>query len=135
MPLTANQQHVLGALVEAARPLTAYAVLDRVRAVGLTAPTQVYRALERLLEEGRVHRLESLGAYVSCTCAGGHAHGPTAFSICEDCGTVDEIVDQGLQRVLGRWARSQAFALRSAAIELRGRCAACSGAATPPAGS
>lgn len=126
MPLTANQQRVFTTLVEAKRPLSAYAVLDKVRGDGFSAPTQVYRALERLLEEGMVHRLESLNAYISCTCAKGHAHGPMAFAICDDCGGVEEIDDNSLRRFLGRWAKDQAFALRSAAIELRGQCAACS---------
>lgn len=129
MPLTTNQQRVFTTLVEAQRPLSAYAVLDKVRGAGFSAPTQVYRALERLLEEGMVHRLESLNAYVSCTCTEGHSHGPMAFAICDDCGGVDEIVDNSLQRYLGRWAKSHAFALRSAAIELHGQCAACSAGA------
>jgi Fur family transcriptional regulator, zinc uptake regulator len=132
MPLTANQQRVLATLVEAKRPLSAYAVLDKVRGAGFSAPTQVYRALDRLLEEGMVHRLESLNAYVSCTCAKGHSHGPMAFAICGECGGVDEIDDKGLQRALGRWAKSHAFALRNAAIELRGQCAACSAIAPQP---
>ena len=57
MPLTANQQRVLTTLRQADGPLTAYALLDRLREQGFNAPAQVYRALERLAEQDLVHRL------------------------------------------------------------------------------
>lgn len=66
MPLTANQEAVYAALRRAQSPLSAYALLARLREQGFNAPTQVYRALDRLLEQGIVHRLESMNAYVSC---------------------------------------------------------------------
>ena len=75
MQLTANQQRVLATLQEASSPLSAYALLDRLREAGFGAPVQVYRALERLAEQGLVHRLESLNAYVSCSHSGGCRHG------------------------------------------------------------
>src|SRR5256885_5597381 len=57
--LTTKQQRVLDTLRQAGAPLTAYALLDQLRDHGLTAPTQVYRALDKLAEQGVVHRLES----------------------------------------------------------------------------
>src|SRR5256885_11218862 len=65
--LTTKQQRVLDTLRQAGAPLTAYALLDQLRDHGLTAPTQVYRALDKLAEQGVVHRLESLNAYVCCS--------------------------------------------------------------------
>lgn len=134
MPLTANQERVFTALREAERPLSAYAVLDKVRGAGLSAPTQVYRALDRLLAQGLVHRLDSLNAYVSCTHAGGCQHGFTAFAICDGCGHVDEFVDDSLSRGLGRWMKRSAFSMKRATIELHGECAACSGLRAAHAG-
>ena len=43
--LTANQAKVLGALQAAAKPCTAYELLDTLRPDGINAPPQVYRAL------------------------------------------------------------------------------------------
>ena len=45
-PLTKNQTLVMGALSEAAGPLSAYTILDQLRDHGFRAPQQVYRALE-----------------------------------------------------------------------------------------
>jgi len=125
MQLTANQQRVLATLQQANSPLSAYALLDRLRDAGFSAPVHVYRALERLAEQGLVHRLESLNAYVSCSHSGGCRHGLKAFAICDNCGHVDEFTDNSLGRYLGRWMKDNAFSLRTSTIELHGKCEAC----------
>lgn len=126
--LTANHRRVFDALRASDRPLTAYEILDRLRDVGITAPPTVYRALQRLIREGLAHRLESLNAFVACAhpshdCA-------AAFAICDSCGSVTEIADDGLDRQLVAWARQAAFSVESMTVELRGRCAACAGTGT-----
>src|SRR5258708_15019740 len=96
--LTTKQQRVLDTLRQAGAPLTAYALLDQLRDHGLTAPTQVYRALDKLAEQGVVHRLESLNAYVCCSHPDEGSHDFSAFAICDSCGQVDEFVDDALNR-------------------------------------
>src|SRR5690606_5865135 len=61
--LTRNQELVLGALNGSGGRLSAYDILDRVRGKGIRAPLQVYRALDKLVERGLAHRLESLSAF------------------------------------------------------------------------
>ena len=85
--LTKNQSLVFDVLTRAEQPISAYTILDRLREHGFRAPLQVYRALDKLLEAGLVHRLESLNAFVACAhrnsscCAAGHAHGTVALSL------------------------------------------------------
>jgi len=55
--LTKNQSLVMGALTRADGPLSAYTILDQLRDQGFRAPLQVYRALDKLVEFGMVHRL------------------------------------------------------------------------------
>ncbi|MCR9254668.1 MAG: transcriptional repressor [Alphaproteobacteria bacterium] len=129
--LTKNQAMVFGALSTAEGPLSAYAILDRLRDQGFRAPPQVYRALEKLVEVGLVHRLESLNAFVACShpaCSGQatHGHEMIAFIICESCAKVTEINDSALADQLTHLARVQDFALRKTTVELRGLCRACS---------
>jgi Fur family transcriptional regulator, zinc uptake regulator len=64
--LTRNQDLVLKTLNAADTPLSAYDILDRLRGDGLRAPLQIYRALDKLIEHGLAHRLESLNAFVCC---------------------------------------------------------------------
>lgn len=126
--LTKNQSLVMGALSEAAGPLSAYTILDRLRDRGFRAPQQVYRALDKLVESGLVHRLESLNAFVACSHPGCDGHGVTAFMICENCDRVIEITDNMLARHLKRLARDADFALKTSTIETRGLCEACASA-------
>ncbi|MEM8703868.1 MAG: transcriptional repressor, partial [Pseudomonadota bacterium] len=89
------------------------------------APLQVYRALEKLVEYGMVHRLESLNAFVACAHTGCSVHGTAAFAICEQCGAVIEFTPDEAIRMLKEWTNSQNFTLARMTIELRGTCAAC----------
>jgi Fur family transcriptional regulator, zinc uptake regulator len=98
-------------------------LVDLLKDQGITAPTTVYRALDRLMNMGIVHRLESLNAYILCTWD--RPHGPTMFAICEACGTVDEFTDSAIANRLLAWADAAAFSLGPTTIELRGRCRNC----------
>lgn len=123
--LTKNQALVFGALSRADGPLSAYTILDQLRDDGFRAPLQVYRALDKLVEIGIVHRLESLNAFVACSHPGCDSHETIAFTICETCGKVDEISDDGLEARLRDLARHDRFTVRKAVVELRGVCSAC----------
>lgn len=123
--LTRNQSLVFAALENADAPLSAYTILDSLRDDGFRAPLQVYRALEKLVALGLVHRLESLNAFVACDHPDGDAHGTIAFAICEDCGQVDEFSDDEIAERLGSWARAEKFSLDKTIIELRGTCETC----------
>ena len=128
--LTRNQSLVFNALGKAEGPLSAYGILDEVRAAGIRAPLQVYRALDRLMALGLVHRLESLNAFVACCSAHDHAEGAMiAFAICEGCGQVSEFSDAEVARRLSRWTTAHAFHPSKTTIEIRGHCRACAAAA------
>lgn len=140
MPSRRGAQHavnIMGALAEAPRPLSAYDLLDRLRPTGVVAPLTVYRALDKLIKSGKVHRIESLNAFVACR-EGEHHHneGPDAeagikavgFTICDACGSVDEFVDPDLSELIASGLAAKRFLPRSSAIEVHGLCDACRGA-------
>lgn len=127
LTLTKNQGLVLGVLESSDQPLSAYSILDRLRSHGLKAPLQVYRALDKLLEYGRVHRLESMNAFVVC-CHSRHGQihpRITAFEICEACGKVNEFHDPKVEDALVKHARRSGFKIRATTIEVHGLCADC----------
>lgn len=126
--LTKNQALVMGALSQSDSPLSAYTILDHLRDDGFRAPLQVYRALDKLVEFGLVHRLESLNAFVACRHPGCDAHQAIAFMICETCGQVNEISDTSLAERLKQLASKAGFALKKSTVELRGICGNCQAA-------
>lgn len=127
--LTKNQTLVLNALTSADGPASAYTLLDQLRAHGFRAPLQVYRALDKLIEYGLVHRLETLSSFVACAHPhdhkDGHKHGLIAFAICDNCGQVDEFSDDVIEKRLTGWAKEHSFKLAKTTIEMRGACANC----------
>ncbi|MDE2361395.1 MAG: transcriptional repressor [Hyphomicrobiales bacterium] len=124
--LTPGRKAVLDILVGAGRPVGAYELIDLLAGTAgrRPAPTQVYRALDFLVEQGLAHRLASRNAFLAC----GHAHGmaePVAFLICDGCGRVDEATSPALSADVDGVARARGFAPRAQIIEIAGRCAAC----------
>jgi Fur family zinc uptake transcriptional regulator len=124
--LTELRRGVLGLVLEADAPLTAYQLLDRLRETrkGAVPPT-IYRALAFLLENRLIHKIESLNAFIPCVEAGHHSHA-AQFLICRRCGTVAELEDHEVSMALAVAARKQGFNPGNAVVEIEGVCAGCS---------
>ena len=122
--LTEQRKTVLRLLCVSDKPLSAYELLDRMRGVVKNpAPPTVYRALDFLREQGLVHKLESLHAYVGCT----HPDHPHAsqFLICDDCGEVAEVEDASLAKSLKAAGKAIGFRTKRPIVEVLGTCAQC----------
>lgn len=122
--LTATRRRVLEMILAADGPVKAYDLLDELkRERPGAAPPTVYRALDFLLENHFIHRLETLNAFVSCIHPD-HQH-QGQFLICERCQTVTEVHDHSLIRALDDAARDHGFRTRHQVLEIYGRCKAC----------
>ncbi len=123
--LTEIRRRVLGLIIESRGPMGAYALLDRLKAARANAtPVTVYRALDFLLENGLVHKIERLNAFIACTDQGTHAHA-AQFLICRLCGTVAELEDHSIEEAISRAAGRSGFKPTRATIEVEGVCQAC----------
>ena len=123
--LTDTREAVLRLILETGRPITAYELLD-----GLSEhtgrprnPPTVYRALEFLLEQGIVSRVESLGAYTMCSHMG-ETHS-CVFFLCTCCGEAQEVSDRGLDSRLAEMANELGFSAAQPVIEVAGLCRNC----------
>lgn len=125
------QSEVLALLRRRSKPLSAYEILARLnRKNGKLAPPTIYRALAALIEQGRVHRIESINAFIACQ-SQGHAHA-SVLSICDDCGAVEEHNDDALLRNLSALTERSGFNPSHHIIEVHGRCTDCGPAAAEP---
>jgi Fur family zinc uptake transcriptional regulator len=123
--LTELRRHVLSLVLEANGPSTAYQLLDRLKDTRKgAAPSTIYRALDFLMEQRLIHKVERLNAFIACTEAGHHDH-PVQFLICRRCGTVAEIEDHAVSEALDHAAEREGFHPGRAVVELDGTCAAC----------
>lgn len=122
---TPIRRRVLEMIASADGGLKAYDLLDKLAVEHASArPPTIYRALEFLIEQGLVHRIESLNAYVACPCPE-HAHG-FQLLICRACGRVEELHLDDVNAQLASRARSLGFRVERQTIELLGMCEECS---------
>jgi len=142
--LTALRRQVLALVLGSEQPLGAYALLDKLKAERAgAAPPTVYRALDFLLNEGLIHKVERLNAFVGCAdaldhpadcdCPAEHDH-PHQFLICQRCGATVEISDHAVSHALEKAAARVGFALVRATVEIEGVCGKCSAPAAQPIG-
>jgi Fur family zinc uptake transcriptional regulator len=125
--LSRNQSEILTCLRNAGEPMSAYAILDRVRKSGISHPPTVYRALNDLMQKGMVHRLQSRSAFVACD--HGACDGKFAFAICRACDKVIEIplTDEDQAGLLGLSPAD--IVPEQVTVEIAGLCVTCREAA------
>lgn len=123
--LTVLRKRVLELVWQSHKPLGAYDILavlseaDGRRA----APPTVYRALDFLLENGLVHRIASLNAFVGCSHPE-HAH-QGQFLICRGCNAAIELEQATISNAIVYAAAEVGFAVESQMVEVVGLCAGC----------
>lgn len=122
--LTATRQKILEMIWACHQPVGAYHLLDRLAQEGKkAAPPTVYRALDFLVTQGLIHRIESLNAYVGCPHP--ETQHMSLFLICRVCHTVAEIHDHPLfQRLLDAMTEN-GFAPEQQVLEIHGLCPLC----------
>lgn len=123
--LTDLRRQVLDLVLAHDGVVKAYQILsDLQQARGSAAPPTVYRALEFLVEQGILHRVEALNGYVVCRhldCA----H-PSVILTCRDCGKVDEMAANEGFMALRQLCAGHGFEMDEQQLLLNGRCVQCS---------
>ena len=119
-----RQSEILSVLRASDVPLTAYQVLEALQqAEPEIAPPTVYRALAALSDQGLVHRLESLKAFVPCRCE--HDDSLPVLAICDHCGSVEERDGASLLPELDALIEPSAFKAERHIVEIHGHCRNC----------
>ncbi|CAK0760244.1 Zinc uptake regulation protein [uncultured Gammaproteobacteria bacterium] len=126
--LTVLRRRVLELVWSGHQPRGAYQLLEELGHNGrAAAPLTVYRALAFLVEQGLVHRIESLNAYVGCPVPdAGHTG---QFLVCDQCGVATEINDPRVTQAVRDSAEELGFRIQQTTVEIRGRCLRCHGGA------
>ncbi|MGN6381280.1 transcriptional repressor [Dyella sp. KULCS107] len=123
--LTPLRKEVLELVAAAGKPVKAYDLLDQLRERhGNAAPPTVYRALDFLLEQGFIHKLESINAFVSCHHPA-EAH-QVPFLICDVCSSAQEVCDARVAALIESQAASFGFRPQAQTLEVHGVCRHCS---------
>ena len=130
--LTPIRARVLTLVADAGKPIKAYDLLEQIRvdkhadgeAAGAAAPPTVYRALDFLLANGFIHKLESVNAFVACHHPNAAQHS-APFLICDACHKAVELEDEHVVATLDAQARALGFSPQTQTLEVHGLCAEC----------
>ncbi len=123
--LTELRRQVLELLWESGRPTGAYELIETLKLRGSrpVGPPTVYRALEFLISQGFVSKIESQNAYVPC--AHPERRHDCLFFICSNCGASAELEDQRLEDLISEDAALIGFSPTRRVVEVEGTCARC----------
>jgi Fur family zinc uptake transcriptional regulator len=105
---------------------SAYDLLEQLKESEPQAkPPTIYRALDFLLEQGFIHKVESNNSFISCCSCGENKH-YSQLLICDLCGSVVELQDDNLTTLLAGNAEKYGFKITNHVIETHGTCETCS---------
>ncbi len=127
--LTPLRRRVLELIWEDHRAVKAYDLLGRLKPINAAKPATVYRALDFLIAQGLIHKLERLNAFIGCRCSDRPHQG--VLLICNRCGQVEELPAQEPVAELMAAIRQTGFAPMRQTLEVLGLCASCQ-ASSPP---
>jgi len=124
--LTPIRSQVLELIWASHKAVKAYDLLDDIKPLQPAAkPATIYRALDFLLEQGLIHRIESLNAFIGCGNSG--KNHDQLMLICEHCHEVEERSAASVMQALAAEIDKAGFKVHSKAIEIHGICAKCAG--------
>ena len=123
--LSKNQQIIFDLIKKSNEPLKAYSILSNVQKKGIKAPLQVYRALDKLVAIGKIHKIESKNAFMACQNSKCQVAKATAFSICENCEKVSEIKNSKLFEYLKDFNDKSGMKYKKYNLEFFGVCNEC----------
>ncbi|WP_286240693.1 Fur family transcriptional regulator [Neptuniibacter halophilus] len=121
---TPIRELVLRSIWQSHKPLGAYELLPTLAEAGFnSAPPTVYRALDFLQEQGLVHRIALLNAFIGCPHPGEQHE--SSFLICKQCNNAVEIDTDNIVQAIAGQARKLGFQPEQQSIEVLGLCPRC----------
>ncbi|QTO54548.1 zinc uptake transcriptional repressor Zur [Duffyella gerundensis] len=123
--LTPQRLEVLRLMSEQNGAISAYDLLDQLRISEPQAkPPTIYRALDFLLEQGFIHRVESTNSYLVCHHFD-HPKHTSVMLICDRCASVSEKHAHGVEKTIEELSEATGFTLHHSVIEAHGLCTNC----------
>ena len=125
LQLSNNEKIVHAVLEKSSKPLKAYSILFEIQKKGIKSPTQVYRALDRLIEIGKVHKIKSKNSYIACKNEKCINKSSTTFLICNLCEKITEIEEETISKHFSSICNQLSSKYSNHSLEIFGTCVSC----------
>ena len=121
---TPIRRKVLELIWQSHKPIKAYELLAQLSSEQhVEKPPTVYRALDFLMENHLIHKIESSNAYIGCEID--HEKLDSKFFVCDQCDEVKELCEPKLDKILLDASKKQGFTPNQTSLEIHGTCARC----------
>jgi len=122
--LTPIRKKVLELIWKSHKPIKAYDLLAQLSSEDfIEKPPTVYRALDFLIDNKLIHRIESQNAYIGCNTD--HETLDSKFLICDQCHEVEELSEPKINKTLSEITKKQGFTPSLVNVEIHGTCSQC----------
>lgn len=122
--LTPIRRKVLELILQSHKPIKAYDLLAQLSdSDHMEKPPTVYRALDFLLDNHLIHKIESSNSYIGCEFE--HHQLDSKFLVCDKCHEVKELLEPKLNKALQEAGSKEGFTIRQTNVEIHGICAEC----------
>ena len=102
----------------------AYDLLEELKKIDDSAkPPTVYRSLDFLMENGFIHKIQSLNAFVGCSHPG--EHNECYFLICKECRNIEECHSENINKFVQSTSSNNNFSANQVTLEISGICQEC----------
>ena len=120
------RRQVYEIIIKNNKPIKAYEILDEIRNITNkpSHPPTVYRAIDFLIENGFVHKLNSINSFVGCFHP--KTHEECYCLICKKCNLYQECCDDSLKDRISKTAVHNKFVISNTTLEIEGHCLDCS---------
>ncbi|QOI10820.1 zinc uptake transcriptional repressor Zur [Blochmannia endosymbiont of Colobopsis nipponica] len=123
--LTPQRLEVLRIISQQTKAMSAYDLLELLKkSIPKAKPSTIYRALDFLLNQKFIHRIESTNKFMICHHFMKSAH-TFAFLICDNCNQVIEKITKDVKKILQNLADTSDFKISYDIIEAHGTCKKC----------
>ncbi len=122
--LTDTRKRVLELIWQGHEAVKAYDLIQQFSDGGTKPPT-VYRALDFLLEQGLIHRIDSLNAFIGCPHPDHHDECGLQVLVCDECHLVEELHTHDAVSTIADAASATGFKVVRPVVEVHGLCEKC----------
>ena len=122
LKFTKDRKAVLELIWKGHEPVKAYDLLKSLDKNSFHPPL-VYRALDFLLENKLIHKIEATSSYVGCSHPSSNCN--CYFLICDKCRKVIEACGGDLENEVMAVAKKKSFVVQKVSLEVMGVCKSC----------
>jgi len=122
--LTKLRETVLKLIWKNHNYVKAYDLLEDLKKIDSSAkPPTIYRSLEFLMENGFIHKIQSLNAFVGCSHP--NEHNECYFLICKECQNIEECHSENINEFVQFTSSNNNFSANKVTLEISGICQEC----------